>query len=326
MTAPLRIGLLGASRIAPKAIIAPVRADPRAEITAVAARDGAKARRYADEHGIPHAVEGYAALLARDDVDAVYSALPPAEHLEWSRAAAAAGKAQLVEKPFALNAAHATAMVEAAEAAGRPALEAFHNRFHPAFLEVERWVREGRLGRILRASADFDAEIGRDEGELRWIRPLGGGALMDLGCYALHALRTLLGSEPEVVDARCDVESGVDAATAARLRFGEVEAELRCDMRRPRRSVLVLEGERGRVEFDNYVSPHAFGRLIVSLSGEPPREIARDPRPTYSWQLDHLLDVCAGRAAPLTGGRDAVDQMRAIDAIYAAAGLGPIGG
>lgn len=319
----LRIGLLGASRIAPKAVLAPARDTPDVEVVAVAARDGARARAYADEHGIAHAVEGYAALLARDDVDLVYSALPPAEHLQWSVAAARAGKAQLVEKPFALNAAHARAMVEAADAAGRPLLEAFHNRFHPAFRTVERLVAEGRLGRIVHASASFDAVIAEREGELRWIRPLGGGALMDLGCYALHALRTVLAVEPEVVTAACDVQSGVDAATRATLRFGDLKAELSCDMRRERSSVLTLEGEDGRIAFDNYVSPHAFGRLTFTPRGGEAQELSLEGPSTYACQLQHVVEVMAG-AAPLTGGSDAIGQMTAIDAIYTAAGLGPI--
>ncbi|MBE7217881.1 MAG: Gfo/Idh/MocA family oxidoreductase [Caulobacteraceae bacterium] len=321
----LRLGLLGASRIAPKAVIDPALGRDDVAVAAVAARDLGKAQAYAAEHAIPAAVEGYAALLARDDVDAVYSALPPAEHLEWARAAAEAGKAQLVEKPFAANAAQAQAMVAAAGAAGRPLLEAFHYRFHPAFLTLKHWVADGRLGRLRRASATFDAEIAERPGELRWIRPLGGGALMDLGCYALHALRTLLDAEPQVVEARCDVRSGVDAATRARLAFGEVEATLACDMTRPRSARLVLEGDRGRAEFDNYVSPHAFGCLTFTAADGTAQEAPRDPRPTYAFQLDQLVEVCAGRAAPLTGGLDAVDQMRAIDAIYAAGGLGPIG-
>lgn len=320
----LRIGLLGASRIAPKAVIAPARDRDDVAVVAVAARDGAKVRAYAAEHAIPHAVEGYAALLDRDDVDVVYSALPPAEHRYWAIAAARAGKAQLCEKPCALNAAHARDMVAAANAAGRPLVEAFHNRFHPAFRTVERMVAEGRLGRIVRASATFDAEIAEREGELRWIRPLGGGSLMDLGCYALHALRTVLACEPQVLDAECDVKCGVDAATRATLRFGKVEATLSCDMTRPRASVLVIEGEAGRIVFDNYVSPHAFGALTFTPADGAPQALSLAGPSTYACQLQHMVDVVEHGAAPLTGGADAIAQMEAIDAIYTAAGLGPI--
>ena len=323
---PLRLGLLGASRIAPKAVIAPAAGRDDVAVVAVAARDGARAARYATEHDLPAAMEGYAALLARDDVDGVYSALPPAEHRAWALAAAAAGKAQLVEKPFALNAVEAGEMAAAAARAERPLLEAFHYRFHPALRLAERWMLDGRLGRLRAASAVFDAQIAERPGELRWIRPLGGGALMDLGGYALHALRTLLRAEPQVLEARCELRHGVDAATRARLRFGEVEARITCDMRQPRRAHLSIEGERGRLDFDNFVAPHAGGALVFTPAGGGAADVAPiDGHATYAFQLDHLVEVCAGRAAPLTGGADAVAQMQAVDAIYRAAGLGPIG-
>src|SRR4051794_19071298 len=99
-----RIGLLGASRIAPPAVIEPARADGRFTVTAVAARNAGRAADYAAEHGIPSVAEDYRALLARDDVDVIYNALPPADHARWTIAALEAGKPVLCEKPFAMNA------------------------------------------------------------------------------------------------------------------------------------------------------------------------------------------------------------------------------
>src|SRR5690242_11772333 len=102
-----RIGLLGASRIAPPAVIAPVKKHASFEISAVAARDAGRARTYAEEHDIPHVAASYAELVSRDDVDVVYNGLPPSGHMEWTLAALAAGKAVLCEKPFAMNAGQA---------------------------------------------------------------------------------------------------------------------------------------------------------------------------------------------------------------------------
>lgn len=322
----LRIGLLGASRIAPKALLTPARERDDVEITAVAARDGSRARAYAAEHGIAHAVEGYAALLERDDIDAVYNALPPAEHLEWSVRAAGRGLAQLCEKPFALSAAHARTMADAASAAGRPLMEAMHSRFHHAFLRAEALVAEGALGRVTRAHGVFDASIPYRPGELRWIRPLGGGSLMDLGCYPLHALRTLLKAEPQVLSAELDVRHGVDAAMRAHLRFGEVEAQVACSMvpeaggtyRR-----LTLEGERARLDFDNFVSPQNGGRLTLTHADGRVEDLPVEGPSSYAAQLDRFVAAATAGADPLTGGADAVAQMTAIDAIYAAGGLTP---
>src|SRR4051812_17260242 len=222
----MRIGLLGASRIAPRAIIQPAADHPDAEIVAVGARDPAKAEAYAAEHGIPAAVGSYQELVERDDVDLVYCGLPPSIHLDTCRAASAAGKMLLIEKPFAFDAAAARAIAAAADAAGRPALEAYHYRFHSLFRRAEALLKDGAIGRVTRARGEFEAEIARAPGELRWMPEMGGGGTMDLGCYVLHAFRTLLG-EGEVLAATSDQVDGVDATLEADLRFGDVEAWMR---------------------------------------------------------------------------------------------------
>ncbi len=145
---PLRIGLLAASKIAVGAVMAPAKERDDVAITAVAARDPARARAYAETHGIPAAAESYDALIARDDVDVVYVGNPIAGHAEWTIKAVQAGKAVLCEKAFALNAEEGRAMVAAAEAAGRPLLEAFHYRFHNVMRRAEAIVASGELGRL----------------------------------------------------------------------------------------------------------------------------------------------------------------------------------
>ena len=147
-----RIGLLGASKIARGAVIAPAANNPDFEIVAVGARDAARARAYADEHGIAHVTGSYAELVARDDVDVVYNALPPAGHAEWTIAALEAGKTVLCEKPFAMNAGEARSMTEAAARTGHLLIEAFHYRFHNVIRRAEALLKSGALGRITRAS------------------------------------------------------------------------------------------------------------------------------------------------------------------------------
>ncbi|HSZ50225.1 MAG TPA: Gfo/Idh/MocA family oxidoreductase [Caulobacteraceae bacterium] len=321
MDSPIRIGLLGASRIAPPAVIEPARQDGRFVVTAVAARDPERAKAYAQTHGIAGAAADYAELVRRDDVDVVYNGLPPAGHARWTIAALEAGKAVLCEKPFARDAAEARAMVDAAASAGRPLLEAFHYRFHRVIREAQAVVREGRLGRIAHASASFDVAIARTSGELRWSREQGGGALMDLGTYPLHALRTLLGEEPRIVSAEARFEDGVDAQLSGRLAFPSgAEAEIACSMiaERPM-AQLKLTGDRGTLEIVNFVAPQRGCRFVVTVNG------AAEVRPTdgpttYAAQLDHLDEVIRGGAPPLTGGADALAQMQAIDALYEAAG------
>lgn len=322
----IRIGILGAARIGPKAVIEPAAKRTDCEIVAVAARDEGKAHAYAESHGIPHVETDYAALVHRADVDLVYNALPPHRHADLSMAALEAGKAVLCEKPFALNATEAERMVDAAHRAGQPLIEAFHYRFHPAFLRVLAIIRSGELGEIKTMDAAFNVPIPYREGELRHTLELGGGALMDLGCYPLHMIRTLANSEPDVLSAHaaCD-RPGVDIRTTAHLGFpGGASATIECSMAEAveRRIWLEVECTDGSVSLLNPVHPHRGHQITVRQGGDVRMETA-DGRITYEHQLDHVMDVLAGRATPLTGGADAIGNMAAIDAIYTAAGLSP---
>ncbi len=323
MTQVYRIGLLGASRIARGAIFAPLRDDPRFVVSSVGARDSERARAYAEKYAIPAVADDYAALISRDDVDIVYNALPPAGHAQWTIAALQAGKPVLCEKPFARNAAEAEAMVAASRAAGLPLLEAFHYRFHTVIRQAEDMVRQGALGALHTGAAEFNLSIPRSPGELRWSREQGGGAMMDLGCYPLHAMRTLTGMEPEVVSAQAVFDNegdGADAAMRAELVFpGGVSVSIACSMISENREIwLRLDGERGRLEITNFVAPQIGCRFVTTIDGESV-EHPTDGRTSYAAQLDHLYEVMTGAAQPMTGGFDAIDTMTAIDAIHGAA-------
>jgi predicted dehydrogenase len=315
-----RIGLLGASKIARGAVIAPAKDNPDFEIVAVGARDAGRARAYADEHGIAHVSGSYEELVRRDDVDVVYNALPPSGHMEWTIAALEAGKDVLCEKPFAMDADQARTMVAAGQRTGRVLMEAFHYRYHNVMRRAEALARGGALGRITRAEAEFKGNIPRSADELRWRRDLGGGALMDLGCYPTHALRTLLGAEPTVVSAKGVFEIGVDTDIEAELDFGGAPARLATGMVSPTFSArLALEGERGSIEIINYLAPQMGCRFTTTIDGETATEPTEGPS-TYAAQLIHLGEVLSGKTTLLTGGADAIGNMAAIGAIYAAAG------
>ena len=321
MSGPIRIGLLGASRIAVGAVIAPAAEDADFTVTAVAARDPDRARAYAGEHAIPAVAEDYAALIARGDVDVVYNALPPAGHAAWTIAALEAGKVVLCEKPFARNAAEARAMVGAAEANGRLLLEAFHYRFHAVMREAVALVRGGALGSLVSIEAVFQVPIPRAPGELRWSAEQGGGALMDLGTYCVHAARQMARVEPEVTAATGVFEDGVDASMSADFAFaGGVTGRIACSMvaERPVARLEVV-GKSGRLTIDNFLAPQLGCRFVTEIRGET-RTRSTDGPSTYAAQLIHLRDVLAGHTAPLTGGPDAIANMETIDSIYRAAG------
>src|SRR3954470_15056337 len=168
----IRIGILGAARIAPRGIVTPANALLGAEVVAIGARNLERARNFAAQHSIPLAFGSYAELIGRDDIDLVYVALPPSAHLEWCVKALQAGKHVLVEKPFANNAQDAAQMVAAARASGKLLFEGFHYRFHPLFVQALGAVRAGAVGRIQHIDAVFNATLPDTPGQLRYIEDL----------------------------------------------------------------------------------------------------------------------------------------------------------
>ncbi|APR76687.1 putative oxidoreductase [Minicystis rosea] len=324
--APLRIGVLGAARVAGYALIAPARRSARACVTAVAARDPEQARRHAAEHGIARALPDYEALITDADVDAVYIALPAALHAPWTLRALDAGKHVLCEKPFASNAREAARMVATAEARGRVLVEAHHWRFHPLADRLRAVVTSGAIGAVRRIDAGFTADIA--PGDIRYDLALGGGALMDLGCYPVQWARFVAGAEPTVIGARAVVgPPGVDVELTADMMFpGGTEARIYTSMAptAARETWLSIQGDAGEIHVDNPLHPHSGHRLTIRTTAGTRAETVPG-RTTYEHQLEVFAAAVLDGVPAQTGGEDAVATMRAIDAIYRAAGLAPRG-
>ena len=320
----IRIGILGAAKIAPGALIKPVKKRHDCEIACVAARDETRARAYAEANGIARAAGSYEDLITDPDIDLIYNALPPNRHAGLTIAALEAGKAVLCEKPFAMNAREAQAMADASARTGRPLIEAFHYRFHPMFEEVLRQVKDGAIGRLCAIRSEFSVAIRYSPGELRHDPALGGGALMDLGCYAVHWARTVAGSEPRVTRASAKLsEHGVDLVTTAELAFeGGVTAQVRTSMAPGQRfkALLAIQGSEGALIARNPLHP-SHGHSIAIRRGLSVKRYSVPGETTYDHQLAHVIDVLNGKTLPLTGGPDAVANMALIDEIYAAAGV-----
>ena len=217
----MRIGILGAARIAPSALIKPAQGNAEVVVAAVAARDASRARAFAAKHGIARVHDSYEALIADPDLDAVYIPLPNSLHGRWTRAALAAGKHVLCEKPFTANAAEAREIAELAAKSDRVVMEAFHYRYHPLTLRVEQIIASGELGKLQRVEAALCFPLPKFS-DIRYDYSLAGGATMDAGCYAVHMVRTFGGSTPEVVSAQAKLrDPQVDRAMTAELRFAE---------------------------------------------------------------------------------------------------------
>jgi predicted dehydrogenase len=322
----LRIGCLGAAKIAPNALIKPARKVDGVAVTAIAARDRRRAQQFADAHGIPNVHTTYGDLVADPDVDAVYIPLPNGLHAEWMRKALEHGKHVLCEKPFTSNAHEAEAIRELAEEQhpDRVVMEAFHWRYHPLAQRMVDIVQGGELGEVRHLEASFCFPLFA-RNDIRWQLDLAGGALMDAGCYAIHMVRHMAGDEPTVTRAAAKLRSpGVDRWIRAELRWpdgrtGRITASMWSA------NVLRLAaratGDRATMRVLNPLAPHLFNRL--SVTGRRAERVGGDS--TYTCQLRAFADAVANHTptATLTPPGDSVANMRVIDAVYRAAGLQP---
>lgn len=319
----MRIGVLGAARIAPLALLKPARENAEVVVAAVAARDVSRAQAFADKHGIARVHQSYEALIADEGLDAIYNPLPNGLHGRWTRAALDAGKHVLCEKPFTANAAEAREVAELADASDRVVMEAFHYRYHPLSLRVEEIIASGELGKLERVEAALCFPLPKFS-DIRYNYSLAGGATMDAGCYAVDMVRTYGGSTPEVVSAQAKLrDSQVDRAMTAELRFsGGHTGRIRCSMW----SLDLLQlsakvvGDRGELRVLNPVTPQAFHRLTIrSAEGKRVERFSR--RPSYAYQLDAFAGAVLRGEPVKTTPKDAIENMTVIDAVYSAAGL-----
>jgi len=319
----LRFGLLGAARIAPSALVRPAREVEGVTLVAVAARDRARAHKFANKHGFQRVHESYEALLADPEIDAVYNPLPNSLHAEWTIRALEAGKHVLCEKPLASNADEGVRMVQAAQRTGRVMMEAFHYRFHPLMARVLAILASGEIGTVQRIETAMCIPLPLP-GDIRYRWELAGGATMDVGCYAIHMLRTVAGMEPEVISAKAKLSSPkVDRAMEAEFRFangvtGKIESSL--FSRRLLKLGITVHGSAGTLHVLNATVPQLYHRVSVkTATGTRSEKVPSEG--TYTHQLRAFRAVVCEGAPQLITHADSIANMRTIDAVYRAAGL-----
>jgi predicted dehydrogenase len=265
-------GVLGAARIARRKVMPAFMAAPNNRVVALASRERAKAEsgiaealEVAAERGVvpkaePRAVEGYEALLGAPDVDAVYIPLPNHLHLEWALKALEAGKHVLLEKPAVLDGKEARKLAEAS--ARYPALkvaEGFMFRHHPQWGVLLDWIRKGRLGPLRSANVQFSF-FSEDPENIRNKAETGGGALLDIGCYAIAAARLLFNAAPERLRAIQETHQGVDRQSRAEMVFPQADGRtarmhFQCDIGAAYFQRLDLHGEDGRAVLERPFNP-----------------------------------------------------------------------
>lgn len=320
----VHIGVLGAAKITKGAMITPAQTVSGVYVDAVAARDPARARAQATKYGIRKVHDTYHDLISDDSLNAVYIPLPAALHGHWTIAALNQGKHVLVEKPFAANAAEAQLVADTAAERNLVVMEAHHTTYHPLVARLREILESGVLGRVHTAKANFRVPIppGRD---IRWNVALGGGSMMDVGCYPLRLLLDLFGSAPAVEAATAQARGEIDRSMRATLLFDDaLRATIDCSIWSPQifSAQLTIDCELGRVTVRMPYHPHQGGLIRVHGPKLYARELT-SKRPTYSYQLEAFRDAITIGAPFPTDASAAVRTMSVIDDIYRAAGLQP---
>ncbi len=318
MGEPVRWGLMSTARIN-AAVIPGLQESAESELVAVASREHERAVEYAREWGIPRAHGSYDALLADDEIEAVYISLPNGPHVEWSIRALEAGKHVLCEKPLARHPADVMRAFDAADRAGRLLMEAFMWRHHPQTLRLLELVRGGAIGelRLVRASFSFTIL----PGDVRLDPALAGGSLMDVGCYCVSGSRLLAGEPVTAVARQVLGPSGIDMRLAGTLVFpGEVLAQVDCAFDLPERQGLEAVGSTGTL---HVATPWGVQEPGIVLRRGPDRELIEiEAADRYRLQGDNFNRAIRGVEEQLLGRADALGQARAIDALYRSAEAG----
>ncbi len=314
----VRWGVLGAAKIATAKVIPAMQRCANARVMALASRDLAKAEAAAAPLGIDRAYGSYEELLADPDVDAIYNPLPNHLHVSWSVKAAVAGKHVLCEKPISMNAAECRELIAARDKYGVQIGEAFMVRSHPQWLRVRELVQGGSLGELRSVITAFSYN-NTDPKNIRNVPEYGGGALMDIGCYAIQISRWMFGSEPIDVQSAIEwnPEMKTDRLTSALVTFAGGHAVFTCSTQLApyQRVQLLFIGGRIEVEIPFNAPPDQVSKIQVTTpAGTHVEEFPACDQ--YTLQGDDFSRAILNGTAPPVPLEDALKNMETVDRVF----------
>lgn len=325
MTDKVRWGIISTANIGKNKVIPAIQESNNGEVVAVSSRNLERAQAFAAEIGGDVAAYGsYEDLIAADGIDAIYNPLPNSQHAEWSIKCAEAGIPVLCEKPLASDADEAQTIVDAFAERGILFAEAFMYRFHPQSQTVKKMVDDGAVGTVNVMNATFSFRIGSEE-NIRLSKELAGGALMDVGCYCLNVMRLMLGEEPVKVEAiaRVGEKSQVDETLAGVLEFPSgVVGHFDCSLRSHFTHRYEIRGTDGRIVVEEGFGIDPTRSTVIQYWHDGKcEEISVVPANSYTIMVEDFADALLNKRAPKFHPQDAVENMRVIDQLYAAAGV-----
>ena len=323
---PLKIGILGAARIADDGIVDPSRVLGH-RLVAVAARDRSRAEAFAAQRGVEKVHQTYAEVIDDPEVEVVYNALVNSLHAQWNSYALNAGKHVLSEKPFATNAAEASLVRNVAKTALGQIVEGFHYLHHPVNQRLRELLTCGELGDVQQIDIELTIPAPPDS-DPRWSLELAGGATMDLGCYVLNAARQVgrwLGAAPSVVSAEATLkEPDIDSAMRVELVYpGGIEGRVHWDMNaEARQMVWTVTGTAAMAVVPAFAVPHLDNRIVITRDGSIDEQTLGD-QTSHTYQLAALADTLQTGAEFQIDVDDSVANAELIDEVYRRAGLSP---
>jgi predicted dehydrogenase len=322
----IRWGIISTAKIGRTAVIPAIHESNNGEVVAVASRDKRLAEEFAADNSIGVAYGSYQELLDDEQVQAVYNPLPNHMHREWTIRAAEAGKHVLCEKPLALDAAECEEMAAAADTAGVVCMEAFMYRFHPRIGRVLNLLDQGVIGELRSMYSAFTFRL-TDQSNIRLDPDMGGGSLMDVGCYCVNAFRTMTRSEPVEVQAYAQwTDRGVDEQMAGMLRFENgVSGLFDSALTMERRECLHVAGTDGHLEMPRVFVPGTDDVTIEEYHGRGEAKSHHVAgRNHYTEMVEHFSD-CVQTGAPVRYPfTEAASNMRVIEALYRSAWNGGV--
>jgi predicted dehydrogenase len=292
----------------------------------VASRTRDKAETYASENGFERSYGSYQALLKDPNVDVIYNPLPNHLHCEWTIRALEAGKHVLCEKPLALNVAECRRMIAAAKRNRRLLMEAFMYRFHPQTLKIQELIQKGVIGEIRVIRAGFGFSLNESAKNVRLGKRMGGGCLMDVGCYCVNALRSFFGDEPEQVvgTAKRGKISGVDMTFGGLLTFPQGRLGVFTSSFQTSLDWGVeIVGTLGHISVPSPWKPD--GRLasfVLEANGKKETVQIKNGGGIYHCEVDHFSRCILERKPLALPPEEGLKNMRVIEALYTSARRG----
>ncbi|OMH25829.1 Gfo/Idh/MocA family protein [Motiliproteus sp. MSK22-1] len=323
---PVRFGILGNAKIARTQVIPALKQSPYCTPVAIASRNKESSQAAALEMGLEQAFGGYDELLADPDIEAVYIPLPNHLHLPYCLRALSAGKHVLCEKPIGLDTEQVETLISAQKKHGLVLQEAFMVRVHPQWLRVKELIQQGAIGDVRTVNITF-SYYNRDPQNVRNQPGIGGGALLDVGCYGSYLSRFVFDDEPLRVVSLMEQDSdfGVDCLTSALMEFPKGQAFFSCGTQLVPTQKASIQGTKGRIEIEIPFNPYAEqpARLWLDdgsrLGNQAAEKILLDPVNQYRLQADQFALAVRQGTPPAVSLEDSLANAKVLDAIIRSA-------